>query len=105
MKNFVLKMFKLKEHIAQKKSKSNGISEKPRTIVCKLLNYKQKEEMLRNTKNLTGSNFFINEDFCHETMQYRKNIFEEVKNLRIQDKIAYRNYRSILVVANKNDTG
>ena len=88
-----------------KKSKSNSISEKPRTIVCKLLNYKQKEEILRNTKNLKGSNFFINEDFCRETMQYRKNILEEVKNLRIQDKIAYRNYRSIVVVPNKNNTG
>ena len=73
--------------------------------MCKLLNYKQKEEILRNTKNLKGSNFFINEDFCRETMQYRKNILEEVKNLRIQDKIAYRNYRSIVVVPNKNNTG
>ena len=88
-----------------KRSKSNNNSEKPRTIVCKLLNYKQKEEILRNTKNLKGSNFFINEDFCRETMQYRKNILEEVKNLRIQDKIAYRNYRSIVVVPNKNNTG
>ena len=88
-----------------KRSKSNNNSEKPRTIVCKLLNYKQKEEILRNTKNLKGSNFFINEDFCRETMQYRKNILEKVKNLRIQDKIAYRNYRSIVVVPNKNNTG
>ena len=41
-----------------KKSKSNSNNKKPRTIVCKLLNYKQKEEKLRNTKKLKGSNIF-----------------------------------------------
>ena len=71
-----------------KRSKSNNNSEKPRTIVCKLLNYKQKEEILRNTKKLKGSNIFINEDFCYETMQYRAKLWEEVKNLRSQGKIS-----------------
>ena len=33
-----------------KRSESNSNNEKPRTMVCKLLNYKQKEEILRNTK-------------------------------------------------------
>ena len=58
------------------RSKSNNNSEKLRTIVCNLLNYKQKEEILRNTKKLKGSNIFINEDFCHETMQCRKETME-----------------------------
>ena len=88
-----------------KRSKSNINSGKPRTIVCKLLNYKQKEEILINTKKLKGSNVFINEDFCYETMQYRKILWEEVKNLRGQGKIAYLNYRSIVVVPNKSNTG
>ena len=88
-----------------KKSKSNNNSQKPGTIVCKLLYYKQKDEILRNTKKLKGSNIFINEDFCHETMQYRKKLWEEVKNLRSQGKIAYLNYRSIVVVPSKNNTG
>ena len=55
-----------------KRSKSINNSGKPRTIVCKLLNYKKKEEILRNTKKLKGNNIFINGDFCYETMQYRK---------------------------------
>ena len=62
-----------------KRSNSNNNSEKRRTIVCKLLNYKQKEQILRNTKKLKESNIFINEDFCQETMQYRKKLWEEVK--------------------------
>ena len=48
-----------------KRSKSNNNNGKPRTIECKLLNYKQKEEILKNTKKLKGSYIFINEDFCY----------------------------------------
>ena len=50
-------------------SKGKTSSNKPRTIVCKLLSYKQKKEVLKNAKKLKGSNIFINEDFCFETMQ------------------------------------
>ena len=57
-----------------KRDKSNNNNAKPRTIVCRLLNYKQKEEILKNTKKPKGSNIFINEDFCYETMQYRKKL-------------------------------
>ena len=32
---------------------------------------------------------FINEDFCHETMQHRKQLWEEVKQLRREGQIAY----------------
>ena len=88
-----------------KRSKSNNNSGKPRTIVCKLLNYKEKEEIVINTKKLKGSNIFINADFCHETMQYRKKLWEEVKNLQSQGKIVYLNYQSIVVVPNKSKTG
>ena len=98
MKSLVLKMFKLKGHIAQRGAKVT-------TIVCKLLNYKQKKEILRNTKKLKGSNVFIYDDFCYETMQYRKKLWEEVKNLRSQGKIAYLNYRSIVVVPSKSNKG
>ena len=93
----MLKMFKLKGHIAQRGAKVT-------TIVCKLLNYKQKKEILRNTKKLKGSNIFINESFCYETMQYQKKLWEEVRNLRSQGKITYLNYPSIVAVPNKSNT-
>ena len=44
------------------RSKGKTSSNKPRTIVCKLLSYKQKKEVLKNAKKLKGSNIFINED-------------------------------------------
>ena len=104
MKSLVLKMFKLKGAHRSKRSKSNNNSGKPRTIVCKLLNYKQKKEILRNTKKLKGSNIFIYESFCYETMQYQKKLWEEVRNLRSQGKITYLNYPSIVAVPNKSNT-
>ena len=70
-----------------KRSKSNNNNGKPRTIVCKLLNYKQKEEILRNTKKLKGSNIFINESFCYETMQYRKNYGKKSKIYEVKAKL------------------
>ena len=74
-------------------------------MVCNLLNYKQKEEILRNTKKPKRSNIFINEDFRYKTMQYRKKLWEEVKNFRSQGKIAYLNYQPIIAVPNKSNTG
>ena len=64
------------------RSKGKTSSNKPRTIVCKLWFYKQKKEVLKNVKKLKGCNIFINEDFCFETMQRRKELWEEVKRLR-----------------------
>ena len=86
------------------RSKGKTSSNKPRTIVCKLLSYKQKKEVLKNAKKLKGSNIFINEDFCFETMQRRKELWEEVKRLRSEGQIAFLNYRSI-VVKGRRDSG
>ena len=103
--NLAVKNVQTERAHRSKRSKSNNNSEKPRKIVCTLLNYKQKEEILRNTKKFKGSNIFINEDFCYETMQYREKLWEEVKCLRSRGKIACLNYRSIAVVPNKSNTG
>ena len=86
------------------RSKGKTSSNKPRTIVCKLLSYKQKKEVLKNAKKLKGSNIFIDEDFCFETMQRRKVLWEEVKRLRSEGQIAFLNYRSI-VVKGRRDSG
>ena len=78
-------------HKAGRKSRN-----KPRTIVCKLLRFKDKQNILRKAKLLKGTNIFINEDYCQDTVEYRKELWEEVKVLRSQGKIAYLNYRSIV---------
>ena len=69
---------------------------KPRTIVCKLLRFKDKQQILRKTELLKGTSIFINEDYCLDTVEYKKELWEEVKVLQSHGKIAYLNYRSIV---------
>ena len=71
----------LKELIELEKSKY-GKKDQPRTIVCKLLTYKDKVEVLQSCKKLKGSHIYINEDFCQATLQYREELWKEVKRLR-----------------------
>ena len=54
---------------------------KPRTIVCRFLNYKDKTNILKNAKNLKGKNIFINEHFSHETMELLRELWEKVKKI------------------------
>ena len=61
----------------------------PGTIVCKILSYKQKKEVPKDAKKTQGVDIFINEDFCHETMQHRKKLREEDKRLSSKGQIAY----------------
>ena len=78
-------------HRAGRKSRN-----KPRTIVCKPLRFKDKQNILRKAKLLKGTNVFINEDYCQDTAEYRQELWAEVKVLRSQGKIAYLNQRSIV---------
>ena len=77
---------------------------KPRIIDCKTLSYKQKEEYIKNSKKIQGTDIFIVEDFCDVIKQHRGELREEVKRLRSEGQIAYSNYRSI-AVNGKRDQG
>ena len=63
-------------HRAGRKSRN-----KPRTIVCKLLQFKDKQNILRKAKLLKGTNIFINEDYYQDTVKYRNKLWEYVKVL------------------------
>ena len=69
----------------QKTAKKN----QPRTIICRLLNYKDKENTLKNCRKPKGTNIFVNEDFSQEKVEHRRELWREVKRLREEeDKIA-----------------
>ena len=70
---------------------------KPRTIVIKLLDYKDKIKILKNANRLKGSGIFINEDFSVETALIRKKLFEERKLHRINGKYCVVVYDKIIV--------
>ena len=59
---------------------------KPKTIIIKLLSYKDKETIIKNLKKLMESGVFINEDFSDETMKIRSGLRTEMKEIREQGK-------------------
>ena len=83
-------------------SKRKG-SNRPRTVICRITKYKDKQKILKNAKYLKGSGIFIYEDFCKATMELRKSLWEQVLEYRRQNKFAYLNYRSIVVRDQEND--
>ena len=70
---------------------------KLRAIVCIMLRFKDKEKNFQNSKKLKNMGTFIYEDFCKETMELRKSLWKEVLEHRRQIKIAYLNYRWVVV--------
>ena len=58
---------------------------------------------MQNAKKLKNTNIFIDEGFCLKMMEYRKQLWEEVKEIRIKGNIAYLNYRSIVNKGMKRD--
>ena len=69
---------------------------RPKTIVLKLLNYKDKVKVFRNVNKLKESGIYITEDFCKETTDRRKELWKEVKVLRDQGKYAVIRYDRIV---------
>ena len=93
----------------EKKNKDQSNNERrsrPRTIVCKLLRFKDKQKIIQNSKKLKNTGIFVDEDFCKDTMDLRKQqLGEKVLEHRANNKIAYLNYRSIVVRNHRNVSG
>ena len=68
-----------------------------RTTVCKLFSFVDKARILKNSHRLKEATYYVNEDFSKETLAYRKELWEKVKALRKEGKVAYLNYKSIVV--------
>ena len=67
-----------------------------------LLTSPTKERILKNIHHLKRTTYYANEDFSKETLAYREELREKVKALRKEGKVAYLNYKSI-VVKERND--
>ena len=91
------------ERAHRAKRGKNDKSIKPRTIVCNLLSFRGKKLVMKIVKKLKNTNIFIDEDFSPETMEYRKQLWEEVKELRRKGNIAYLIYRSVVNKGKKRD--
>ena len=87
-------------HRLSKKKNQN----RPRTIICRITKFKEKQKILKNAKLLKNTGIFIYEDFCKDTMELRKELWQEVLEYRRQNKFAYLNYRSIVVCDHGRDS-
>ena len=67
----------------------NAQPSRPRTIVCRLANWKEKEPILRAARKVKPSGFFVNEDLAAETIQRRKDQMPKLKQAKQAGKIAY----------------
>ena len=73
-----------------------GEESKPRTIVLKMLDYREKILILKNAHKLKGTGIYINEDFSRETTEIRKRLWNDVIKLRDQGKYAVLRYDRIV---------
>lgn len=69
----------------------------PRSIVAKLLRFKDKEEIFKCTKKLQGTSIFINEDFPEYIRQKRKELLPQLKAERQKGNIAYLKYDKLVI--------
>ena len=67
------------------------------TIICKVTKFKDKQKILKSAKCLKDTGIFIYEDFCKDTMDLRKKLWNKVLEYRKQKKYPHFNYRSIVV--------
>jgi hypothetical protein len=70
---------------------------KTRTIVAKILHYKDKIKVLHSSNRLKGTGIYINEDFSYETTVIRKKLVEEMKIHRKNGKYSSINYDKLIV--------
>ena len=68
-------------HRMKKSEKDRSNNERnscPPTIICRLLRFKDKQRIIRISKKLKNTGIFIYEEFCKDTMDLRKQLWEKV---------------------------
>ena len=70
-------------------SKFNKRDTRPRSVIVKLTRFQDRQNCLKRSRLLRGTNVYINEDVCRATADIRKQKLEELKIKRSQGYIAY----------------
>jgi len=82
---------------AHRMGKLNSEDDRPRTIIFKLLNYKDKQLILGNAKQLSKTGMYINEDFSDETNKIRKDLRVRMKKAREEGKYSIISYDKLII--------
>ena len=60
--------------IGPRKTKTGQNRDRPRTVVCRLNRFKDKQRILNNAKKLKNMGIYIYENFSKDTMELRKSL-------------------------------
>ena len=67
----------------------NASSKRPRTVICRLENWKQKNPILKVARTVKPDGMFVREDLVAETLQRCKELLPKLKQAKQAGKIAY----------------
>ena len=67
----------------------SGSRRRPRTIVCKLRDFKQKEQILKMTRRIEPVGLYLNEDLAKETLDKREEKRPKLEEAKRNGKVAY----------------
>lgn len=71
--------------------------QKSRPIVAKFLNYKDREAVLYNARNLRGTSLYVREDLSDRVLEKRRAQIHLLKEARVKGKIAFFNYDRLVI--------
>ena len=87
----------VKIDIAHRIPNKNSNSISPRTIIAKLNNELDREAVMKTTRKLKQTGIFINEDYCENTLNIRRELYPQLKAARESGNIAYIRRRSLII--------
>ena len=90
---------------AHRVGKPDTNSTKPRPIVVKFLNHKDRANILENAKKLKNTGIFINEDFSAQVREKRKALLPQMRAAREKGDIAYLRYDQLIVHPPRSKNG
>ena len=76
-------------HRVERKHRQGKESNQPRTIVCKLRDWKQREQVLRKARKEKPSGIHISEDLALATLKKREPLIPKLKAAKEAGKVAY----------------
>lgn len=82
---------------AHRVGKKRSTSDKPRPIVAKFLNFKDRDMVLNERRKLKGSKQVIREDFSERVLEKRKNLLPKLYEARQQGKVAYLSFDKLII--------
>ena len=76
-------------HRVDKRKKRQGDTNKPSTIVCRLRDWKQREQVLRKARREKPTGLYISEELAFATLKKREPLVPKMKAAKEAGKVAY----------------